>query len=118
MIYPSVIPLPLVQGATNDFPIEYTDDLGAPIDLTGVEAYMHVRETIDSPDILLALSTANGRIVINGPLGKITIIFEPVDTEGVEWRVAVYDLEFVWPSGRKDRFCQGTIILSPETTRG
>ena len=45
------------QGATTKFEIQYTDGESNPIDLTGFTARMHIRETYDSANIILAMSS-------------------------------------------------------------
>lgn len=64
--------LAITPGAKFEVDLTYTDALEAPVDLTGYRARMQVRVRPGS-DLLLDLSTENGRIVLqpNGALGLI-----------------------------------------------
>ena len=115
------------QGATTKFEIQYTNGAGDPIDLTGYNARMHIRETYDSTVTILELtSTLDGDgtglnlngLANNQPLtqGKIGIYISAVKTAAFNFDTAVYDLELV--NGLEViRLIQGTIKLSREVTR-
>ena len=46
------------QGATLEFQLDWTDDGGNPIDLTGMHARMQVRPAVESSEIFLNLSSS------------------------------------------------------------
>lgn len=115
------------QGATTKFEIQYTDSDANPIDLTGYSARMHIRETYDSANTILAMTNvleSDGTgINLNGlsntqPLseGKIGVYISADKTAAFTFDQAVYDLELV--NGTEViRLIQGTIKLSREVTR-
>lgn len=120
MTTPADISLEILQGSSFQYTLLYAYDSSppVPIDLTGVTARMHIREGIDSDEILCNLTTENSKIVIDGPLGSILLTLEATETETFQWVAGVYDLELVWPSGFVMRLCQGSVMVSPEVTRG
>ena len=105
------------QGATFDRSLTYKDPAGTPLNLTGYTARMQIRSGVSSPTVLLELTSANGRLVIDPLVGGITIYLEPVDTEGVMWKRGVYDLEIEAPDTSVTRLIEGNIELSREVTR-
>ncbi len=67
------VPLKIIQGAS--FEKKTTWKAGAnrtPVDLTGCTALAHIRANIKAADVLLTLSTENGRIALGGTDGTIT----------------------------------------------
>lgn len=111
--------LSIVQG--EDFHKRFTWKTGKPpsaVDVTGCSARMHVRANIDSPDPLLTLSTADGRITLGGVEGHVDIDLTNADTAAINWVSAVYDLEIVFPSGRVRRLMKGPVVVDREVTRG
>ena len=91
---------------------------GNIIELPGFSAFMHVRETIDSEDTVLELSTDNGGIVIDEDLGKVTLFISATDTASLTVGNYIYDVELVSP----DDVVYGPVIPSafkvkPEVTR-
>lgn len=89
-----------------------------PVDLTGCHARMHVRDVLESPTVLLELSTANGRIALGGVAGTITLLLTAAETAAITWAQGVYDIEIVFATGEVRRLLQGTVKLSLEVTRG
>ncbi len=104
------------QGATWTREILVKDSLGVPIDLTGITARMQIRDTVESSSFLIELSTANGRITVNGPAGELTLTISAVDTAAL-MTGGVYDLEIVNVDATVDRLLEGNVVLSPEATR-
>ena len=113
------------QGATKRVRLVYrfqdgVDEAGDPIfqphSLTGCTARMQVRKTFNEP-ILVDLSTENGSIVLeDGAQGQIDITMSAAQTEALELRKAIYDLELVFPSGDVARLLQGNVLISPNVT--
>lgn len=89
-----------------------------PVDLTGCQARMQVRSKVDSADVLLELSTANGRIELGGTAGTLTLSLSATDTAALAWTLGVYDLEIVHPDATVRRLLAGGVKVSPEVTRG
>lgn len=99
-----------------------TDPTGStfmPFDLSGYEARMQVRRTIDSSSFLLELTTANGGLTINpisGDTNKI-LIFAPANVTASVPTSGVYDIEIISDDNTVSRVLQGIFNLSPEVTR-
>ena len=81
---------------------------------------MQVREDIESPIVLLELTTENGGISMGGPSGEITFYMDAVQTAAIQWTSGVYDVEFILPGPAPrdvQRRIKGTVMVSPEITR-
>lgn len=88
-----------------------------PVDLTGCTAKSHFRSDIDSPDVLLELSTANGRIELGGTAGTVRWLIDAATTAAMDWTDAVHDLEITFADGTVQRKFAGTVTVSKEVTR-
>lgn len=86
-------------------------------DLTGYTARMQIRADIDATDVLLELSTANGKITIDGPAGQIKPVLTDTQTATLTWTDGVYDLELTAPGGDVQRLLKGPVEVDPEVTR-
>jgi hypothetical protein len=106
----------LDQGATYELVVVYKDENNVPINLTGYNAYMQLRENYDSTVADLTLTTVNGGISINGPLGEITITATATQTTALTSDYYLYDLELVNGSA-VTRLLQGQITVNSEVTR-
>lgn len=106
----------LDQGATYNLVVVYKDNNDAPINLTGYSAYMQLRKNYDSTTADLTLSTANGGIVIDAALGKLTITATATQTTALTSDYYLYDLEIVGGSV-VTRLLQGQITVNSEVTR-
>jgi len=110
--------LKLDQGATNRKLVTWkTGSPATPVDLTGATAHAQVRANATSADVLIDLSSEEGSIVLGGIDGTVELVFSPLDTIGVTWRTAVYDVEITFLNGDVRRLLEGTVTLSPEVTR-
>ncbi|MGB9693459.1 MAG: hypothetical protein ACPLYF_01295 [Fervidobacterium sp.] len=116
---PAKIDLTIYQGST--FLKEFQWKVGSPptpIDLTGYKAKMDIREKISSPSPIITLSTENGRVILKDPTnGIFTLEISAADTSHLKFKSAVYDLEFISPTGFVQRLIEGNVYLSPEVTR-
>jgi hypothetical protein len=116
------------QGATTNFQINWTDDAGAPIDLTGYQARMQVRPAIESTDIIIALSSSlsdscGTGIHLSGsnditPLqsGSIGIYISAQSSSLLNFNEAFYDLELI-KGCEVLRLVEGKVKLSKNVTR-
>lgn len=109
--------LSIEQGATYPIAFTYKTAEGTARNLTGYTARMQVRASTSAADVLLELTTENGRITINGPAGRIDLVLPPDVTEAITWRRGVYDLELVSPAGDVQRLLRGRVEVSREVTR-
>lgn len=87
-----------------------------PVDLTGYSSKMQIRSNATSPTVLFEASTANGKIVLGGTLGTITLTIPAADSASWTFLTGVYDLEL---SIGMDvtRLLQGKVAVSREVTR-
>ena len=69
------------QNATFSFVLEYRDNDGNAIDLTGASAKMQVRDTKGGAKLAVTLTSPSGGIVINPVNGKLTIKMTPTEAE-------------------------------------
>lgn len=110
--------LKIKQGSTfNDVVIYKAGDPAVPVDLTGCAARMQIRSDIDSPTVLLELTTTNGGIILGGVAGTITLRIEEPVTASLAWECAVYDLEIIFANGDVQRKMEGSVTVSPGVTR-
>jgi hypothetical protein len=105
------------QGADLDITFARKNPAGGVIGMTGFTARMQVRASIISPDILLDLTTENGRLAINEAAGEVRIILNAATTSAIQWPRGVYDMELVSPTGGVSRMLYGEITVSKEVTR-
>ena len=114
------VPLKIEQGAT--FDQTYTWRAGppkaaVPVDLTGCEACAQIRSELESDQVLMEMSTANGRIELGGAAGTIRYLINAIDTAAITWASGVYDLNIKFPDGRVVRRMAGPVPVSPGVTR-
>ena len=88
-----------------------------PIDLSDYTARLQVRSKIDSPDIILELTTENGGIVINSTTKAVLIVISATATAALSFSTAVFSLEMVSSGGQVTPIVGGTISLIKEVTR-
>lgn len=106
----------LEQGSTFNLAATYKDSSGSPINLSGYTARMQMRKSIDDASPIIELTTANGRISIDGPTGKVTMTIAAGDTATLDAGDGVYDLELV--SGSVvEKLIKGTFTVEREVTR-
>jgi hypothetical protein len=105
------------QGATFTRQLTWNDPNGSAVNLTNYTARMDVRTSIDAAGAaVLSLTTTNGRIVLGGTAGTISLSAEATATEAVESGNYVYDLELVSGS-TVTRLVQGSFVVRGEVTR-
>lgn len=103
------------QDSTYTVTLVYNDGNGNPIDLTGYEAKMQLREKYDSPTAALTLTTGGGGIVITGPTGTIDITATDEQTATLDPIFYVYDLDLKL-GGVITRLIQGQVTVRPRVT--
>lgn len=87
-----------------------------PVPLAGYTARMQVREKLDSPSVLLELTSENGGIILDAAVYTITLLATPLQTQTLNFKTAVYSLELV--RGQEViPFSSGSVSLVQEVTR-
>ena len=105
------------QGSTYTLILLWQTLAGVPINITSYSGDMQVRENIDDTATLMQASTANGKMVIDGAAGKVTVTIPKTETTLLDFTRAVYDLEVTSPGSVTTRLIQGDVKLSEEVTR-
>lgn len=103
------------QGSTYVQQFTYSID-NDPVDLTGYDARMQVREKYVSKTAIVSLDTDSG-ITLGGASGTIDVEISSGVTELIVAKDYVYDLELISPSNTVTRLIEGKFIVTPEVTR-
>lgn len=104
------------QNATFSFVVEYKDDNGNAIDLTGASAKMQVRDVKGGTKLAVTLTSPSGGIVINGPLGKVTVTLTPTQTNKLFYPKSVYDIMVIDSNANKIKLLEGFMTLNRSVT--
>lgn len=106
------------QGADFSLPLTWRDGTNTVVDVTGYSARMQIRESYDSEDYIVSLtSSVNGGITLGGIAGTILVEIPAAVTAIMSQSAAVYDLEMVSSTGAVTRLVQGNVYVSREVTR-
>ncbi len=85
-----------------------------PIDITGYTAQADIRDS--SGNLIISLSTTNGRITLGGATGQITMSITSADTNLLDFETANYDLKMTDPLSVSQILFPGTVTFErPET---
>jgi hypothetical protein len=104
------------QNATFTFIVEYKDNNGLPIDLTGSTAKMQVRDTKGGTKLAFTLTSPSGGITIDGPNGKLTMKMTPTQTNKLFYPKSSYDIMLTDSSTNKIKIIEGFLTLSRSVT--
>ena len=104
------------QNATFSFIVEYKDNNGLPIDLTGSTAKMQVRDTKGGSKLAFSLTSPAGGITITPLLGKLTIKMTPTQTNKLFYPKSSYDIMVTDSNANKIKLVEGFITLSRSVT--
>jgi len=86
-----------------------------PVDLNGYTALMEVRQFVGG-DVLLTLSTANLKIVVDNTGKTITLTLSATDTDVLTFGTGVYDLKMISPAGVATMLLNGAFTVTPRVT--
>lgn len=104
------------QNTTFRFIIEYKDDTGTPINLTGASAKMQVRDTAGGSKLAVTLTSPSGGIVIDPALGKLTLTMTPTQTSKLFYPKSSYDVMLTDSNGVKTKLLEGFMTLNRSVT--
>lgn len=113
------IDIEIEQGSKFDPTFTWKDDNGNPVDITGWEGKMEIREKKNKNSPLIHRSqTSDGSMTIVGDAGQIKPIINAVETDGFDFDWAWYDIELTPPSGSSGtkRLSQGKVRLDKSVT--
>jgi hypothetical protein len=121
VITPGVFDMRMWQGTTWDYSLKWEDgNPPAAKNLTGYEAFLQVRATADSDQIVIELDNligGAGGITLGGALGTIALAMSATNTALVEPGWYVYDLELKSGAGVVTRLLEGKFAVVAEVTR-
>jgi molybdopterin-binding protein len=103
------------QGATFSRTIVVKNPDNTLYNLTGYTARMQIRRDIAATEVMISLTTENGKLALGGANGQISITLSAADTATIT-RNGVYDLELV-TGATVYRLLRGAVSLVPEVTR-
>lgn len=104
------------KGATFTQVIKWKDANNNLIDLSGYSAEMVVREKTTATNVVLTLSTANGRISLGGDAGTITLSVSADDMD-IAPSQYTYTLELTSTSGEVTRLLLGAFVIRSDVFR-
>ena len=116
------------QGATTNFQINWNDENGSAIDLSGYHARMQIRPQVESTEVFLTLSSSlsdscgtginlsgsNGTTPLSS--GSIGIYISAASSSLLNFGEAYYDLELM-KGCEVTRLLEGKVKLSKNVTR-
>ena len=104
------------QNATFTFIVEYKDNDGDPISLTGASAKLQVRDTKGGSKLAFTLTSPSGGITIDAPNGKLTVKMTPTQTNKLFYPKSSYDLMIIDSNGNRIKLLEGFFTLSRSVT--
>lgn len=114
------------QGATTNFQINWNDETGSAVNLSGYHGRMQIRNSYDSSPLLslssslkadntgINLSGSNGTTPLSS--GSIGIYISAYSSSLLEFGEALYDLELV-KGNEVTRLLEGKVKLSKNVTK-
>lgn len=103
------------QGATFARTMTVLDSSDAARDFTNYIGRMQVRRRVSDTEVLVELTTENGRMTL-GSDGVINLILSATETSAITDE-GVYDLEIEDNAGVVERLLEGSFFLTKEVTR-
>lgn len=107
-------------GADLAIELEWSDESGGKVDLTGGSAAMQLRYSIADASPVVSLTeaaSAHGQIVLGGTAGTLTVKVNAATTGTLTAGPAVYDLLVTVAAGDKTRLIEGTATIREAVTR-
>ena len=104
------------QNTTFTFIVEYKDDSGNPINLTGASAKLQVRDTKGGSRLAFTLTSPASGITIDPALGKLTIRMTPTQTNKIFYPKSSYDLMLTDSNAVKTKLLEGFLTLNRSVT--
>ena len=117
---PGLLDLNMWQGASWDYTLTWQTG-GTPVNLSGYDARLQVRESHASSTAVLSLTAGTG-ITLGGTAGTIILEATATQTAAISAQPPgpqqyVYDLELVSGAGVVTRLVEGRVLVYPEVTR-
>jgi hypothetical protein len=115
----SDINMKIYQGKTLRFSIIYSSKVApiGPINITGWTASLQARGMATWEEKIIDLSTANGKVTIDGLLGKINFYLSATDSSLLTSGSGIYDLELTDTLNNTIQLMSGSISIIPQVSR-
>ena len=113
------VPIKIVQGVSFVRSISFLNSDKTAKSLAGITAKMQIRSEAGDSDVILELSTENGRIVINASAGTVLLNVPGLDTADLDYPAqAVYSLKlYVTATGAVSEPLSGPVSFCSDPTR-
>lgn len=100
----------------------YLKSNGCPVDITGGTFWFTVKDDMNDPDsaAIITKTTANGITILNGPLGQLLVVVDPIDTDGLlleESTTFNWDLQYQDNTGVVQTIFIGKLTVLADVTR-
>ena len=105
------------QGADWYINFTYKNPNGTPVNITGYSAALQIRTSPLAATAVLTLTSPSGGITITGATGLLACHATALQTSDITNGKYSYDIEITSPTGIVTRLVQGTVQVSPQTTR-
>jgi hypothetical protein len=105
------------QGATFEYVFTWTNPDDTVINLQGYKARMTIRRNTPPNSVVETLTTDNGRIVLGGDAGTVTLKMTSDVTAALPASRLQYDLELESSSGEVTRLLMGYFVVRAEMTK-
>lgn len=104
----------IYRGDTWEREWRLTDEAGAPIDLTGASARLHVRDA--DGNLVMSASTDDGRLVLGGVAGTGVMVM-PSSATGVPPGSYRFDFEITYAGGKRRTYEQNVLVVLEDMAR-
>lgn len=109
MFNPGRYNITVVKGTTFTLsPVWKVDNL--PVDITGYDADLQVRDV--SNTLITEMSTTNGRAVISGALGQVTVTLTAAQTAALAAGTYTYGLNLIAPDATTYQILTGNFTVN------
>ncbi len=105
------------QGVTYPIKMRWLDSNNNPISLLGALIRAQLRREFDSSTSTIDCTLANGKAFLESDGWYFGFTLLPTDTAEIESTTYLYDIVVTTPDGDVTRAMQGTISLTPRTTK-
>lgn len=104
------------QGATLNRALFLKNSAKRPVDISNYIGRMHIRDVTNSSVIVKTLTTENGGLTIYGPTGRVDVFLKPSETDDLQAKDYVYDLELESEEGDVTKIVSGKLTVRAEIT--
>ena len=107
-------PITIEQGSNFQLQFRWKVD-GVIVNLTSSTAKMQLRRSYSTP-VVFELNNFNGRILLGGALGTVSLELSPEETAEIPAGNFLYDLE-ITKGAVVRKLIKGSVVVIPEVTK-